>query len=77
MHNAALDFRDAYLDYIPNYPIAGYRMDHEMANNPQFRAFVEVSVPCCGFPCPDVVPRIDIAGNFSNVGDTLMHTGLI
>ncbi|KAF7345363.1 hypothetical protein MVEN_01554200 [Mycena venus] len=32
--DAALNFREAYLDYIPNYPIAAYRIDDEMANNP-------------------------------------------
>ena len=42
MYDAVLNFRDAYLEYIPNYPIAAYRIDDEMANNPQFKAFVEV-----------------------------------
>ncbi|KAF8166590.1 Dbl-like domain-containing protein [Mycena galopus ATCC 62051] len=42
--DAALNFREAYLDYIPNYPIAAYRIDDEMANNPSFKAFVEVSI---------------------------------
>ncbi|CAK5273832.1 unnamed protein product [Mycena citricolor] len=41
--DAALNFRDAYLDYIPNYPIAAYRIDDEMGNNPSFRSFVEVT----------------------------------
>lgn len=40
--DAALNFREAYLEYIPNYPIAAYRIDHEMANNPGFKTFVEV-----------------------------------
>lgn len=40
--DAALNFRDAYLQYIPNYPIAAYRIDDEMANNPAFKAFVDV-----------------------------------
>lgn len=40
--DAALQFRDAYMEYIPNYPIAAYRIDDEMANNPLFRNFVEV-----------------------------------
>ncbi|KAH7890998.1 CNH domain-containing protein [Phlebopus sp. FC_14] len=39
--DAALNFRDAYMDYIPNYPIAAYRIDDEMANNFDFKAFVE------------------------------------
>lgn len=42
MFDAALNFRDAYLEYIPNYPIAAYRIDDEMANNPAFKGFVEV-----------------------------------
>ncbi|KAJ7623723.1 signal transducer [Roridomyces roridus] len=42
--DAALNFREAYLDYIPNYPIAAYRIDDEMANNAGFKAFVERSV---------------------------------
>lgn len=40
--DAALNFRDAYMDYIPNYPIAAYRIDEEMATNSEFRGFVEV-----------------------------------
>jgi hypothetical protein len=43
LFDAALNFRDAYMEYIPNYPIAAYRIDDEMANNPAFKAFVEVS----------------------------------
>jgi hypothetical protein len=39
----ALNFRGAYLEYVPNYPVAAYRIDDEMANNPQFKDFVEVS----------------------------------
>ncbi|KNZ75187.1 Rho1 guanine nucleotide exchange factor 1 [Termitomyces sp. J132] len=42
--HAALQFREAYQDYIPNYPIAAYRIDDEMANNPAFKAFVESCV---------------------------------
>lgn len=40
--DAALNFRDAYMEYIPNYPIAAYRIDDEMANNAAFKVFVEV-----------------------------------
>jgi len=40
--NAALTFREAYMEYIPNYPIAAYRVDDEIANNPAFQVFVEV-----------------------------------
>ncbi|KAG6819070.1 hypothetical protein H0H93_015764 [Arthromyces matolae] len=39
--SALLDFREAYLDYIPNYPIAAYRIDEEAERNPVFREFLE------------------------------------
>ncbi|KAJ7580194.1 Dbl-like domain-containing protein [Mycena floridula] len=39
--DAALNFRDAYMEYIPNYPIAAYRIDDEMATNLSFRAFID------------------------------------
>ena len=42
--DAALNFRDAYMEYIPNYPRAAYRIDEEMATNPAFKAFVDVSL---------------------------------
>lgn len=42
MMDAALNFREAYMVYIPNYPIAAYRVDEEIANNPDFKAFVTV-----------------------------------
>jgi hypothetical protein len=42
MFDAALNFRDAYMEYIPNYPIAAYRIDDEMANNIEFKNFVDV-----------------------------------
>ncbi|KAF7317781.1 hypothetical protein MKEN_00865900 [Mycena kentingensis (nom. inval.)] len=44
MFDAALNFRDAYMEYIPNYPIAAYRIDDEMANNPDFKSFVDQQV---------------------------------
>jgi hypothetical protein len=48
--DAALNFREAYMEYIPNYPIAAYRIDDEMANNPAFKTFVEVrQVLCIGY----------------------------
>jgi len=43
MYDAALNWREAYMEYIPNYPIAAYRIDEEMANNLAFRTFVDVS----------------------------------
>ena len=45
MHDAVLNFRDSYLEYVPNYPIAAYRIDEEMARSPLFRTFVDVSSP--------------------------------
>ena len=42
LFDAALNFRDAYMEYIPNYPIAAYRIDDEMATNQAFKSFVEV-----------------------------------
>ena len=45
VYDAVLNFREAYMEYVPNYPIAAYRIDDEMANNPQFKDFVEVSSP--------------------------------
>jgi len=41
VYDAVLNFREAYMEYIPNYPIAAYRIDDEMMTNPQFQAFVE------------------------------------
>ncbi|KAI0741870.1 Dbl domain-containing protein [Daedaleopsis nitida] len=41
IYDAVLNFREAYMEYIPNYPIAAYRIDDEMATNPQFQAFVD------------------------------------
>jgi len=40
--DAALNFREAYMEYIPNYPIAEYRIDDEMENNLPFKTFVAV-----------------------------------
>lgn len=42
--DAALNFREAYMEYVPNYPIAAYRIDDEMATNPAFKKFVEDQV---------------------------------
>jgi hypothetical protein len=39
--DAALNWRDEYMEYITNYPIAEYRIVDEMANNPSFKEFVE------------------------------------
>lgn len=42
--DAALSFREAYMEYIPNYPIAAYRIDDEIANNFEFKTFVDVCI---------------------------------
>ncbi|KAA1475511.1 Dbl-like domain-containing protein [Dentipellis sp. KUC8613] len=39
--DAALNWREAYMEYVTNYPIAEYRIVDEMANNPAFKTFVE------------------------------------
>ncbi|KAF8757531.1 hypothetical protein RHS01_03367 [Rhizoctonia solani] len=39
--DAALNWRDAYMIYIPHYPIAEYLVDSQKAENKEFRAFVE------------------------------------
>ncbi|KIY49932.1 Dbl homology domain-containing protein, partial [Fistulina hepatica ATCC 64428] len=39
--DAVLNFREAYLEYVPNYPIAHYRIDEEIAKNAAFAAFIE------------------------------------
>jgi hypothetical protein len=40
--DAALNWRDAYMVYIPHYPIAEYLVDAEKAGNKEFKAFIEV-----------------------------------
>jgi RhoGEF domain len=48
--DAAINWREAYMEYITNYPIADYRIDDEMANNSAFKDFVEVRsrpIPSC------------------------------
>ncbi|EJD07469.1 Dbl domain-containing protein [Fomitiporia mediterranea MF3/22] len=42
--DAALNFRDAYMHYIPNNPIAHYRIDEEMQTNPAFKAFADATI---------------------------------
>ncbi|KAI0035294.1 Dbl-like domain-containing protein [Vararia minispora EC-137] len=39
--DAALNWREAYMEYITNYPKAEYRIVDEMATNPAFKEFVE------------------------------------
>ena len=42
VYDAVLNFREAYMEYIPNYPIASHRIDEELQGNKPFRAFVDV-----------------------------------
>ena len=41
MLDAALNWRDAYMEYITHYPIALYNLEEEIVNNPAFKKFVE------------------------------------
>lgn len=40
--DAALNWRDAYMEYVPHYPIAAYRIDEMIENSEAFKAFHEV-----------------------------------
>jgi hypothetical protein len=53
--DGALNFREAYMEYIPNYPIAEYRIEDEMKRNPIFKEFAEV----CSIQI--IQPRISIS----------------
>ncbi|KAI0322785.1 Dbl-like domain-containing protein [Amylostereum chailletii] len=39
--DAALNWRESYMEYVTNYPIAEYRIVDEMNTNPAFKDFVE------------------------------------
>jgi len=41
--DTALNFREAYLEYIPKYPVAAYRIEDELQKNPNFKVFHDVS----------------------------------
>lgn len=41
--NAALHWHEAYMEYMPHYPIAKAKIDEEKARNPHFAAFLDVS----------------------------------
>ena len=74
VYDAVLNFREAYMEYVPNYPIAAYRIDDEMANNPQFKDFVEVSSP----RLRDILVNVDAQLFFySNVRGFQMHENWI
>jgi hypothetical protein len=66
--DAALNWTDAYMEYIPHHPIATYRVDDELANNLDFKKFIEVSLFF-------VVHRVLTDGS-SIVPDIQMHTNL-
>lgn len=57
LFDAALNFREAYMEYIPNYPIAAYRIDDEMANNLPFKTFVDVSASLLCIDCHRFILR--------------------
>lgn len=42
VHDVVLNLKGAYLDCASKHPIAVYRIDDEVASNPQFGAFVSV-----------------------------------
>ncbi|KAG8970658.1 hypothetical protein FRC05_000516 [Tulasnella sp. 425] len=39
IYDAALNWQDAYMEYVPHYPIAAFRIQEELGNNPAFKAF--------------------------------------
>ncbi|KZP01565.1 Dbl-like domain-containing protein [Calocera viscosa TUFC12733] len=41
---AALNWRDAYMEYVPHYPIAEYKIDRELATNQAFKDFFDSCV---------------------------------
>lgn len=47
LFDAALNFREAYMEYIPNYPIAEYRIDDEVTRNTLFKHFID---QCLKYP---------------------------
>lgn len=40
--DAALNWQEAYMEYITHYPIAKYKVEEEKARNPRFEAFLSV-----------------------------------
>ena len=41
--DAALNWQDAYMEYVTHYPIAKAKVQEEEAKNPKFAAFLKVS----------------------------------
>ncbi|KAG9050431.1 hypothetical protein FS837_005504 [Tulasnella sp. UAMH 9824] len=39
IYDAALNWQDAYMEYVPHYPISAFRIQEELGNNPAFKAF--------------------------------------
>ena len=56
--DAALNWRDEYMEYVTNYPIAEYRIVDEMANNPAFKEFVEVCANRVHSTCTYLIRRL-------------------
>lgn len=40
--NAALNWHEAYMEYMPHYPIAKAKIDEEVVRNPAFANFLQV-----------------------------------
>lgn len=74
MFDAALNFRDAYMEYVPNYPIAAYRVDDEMANNIDFKTFVDVRVaPLLTLCFTNIRAAMYTAPKCSSIGHEELH----
>lgn len=43
IYDAALNWNEAYMEYMPNFPIAKAKVDDEKRRNPAFAAFLDVS----------------------------------
>jgi RHO1 GDP-GTP exchange protein 1/2 len=73
--NAFLNFREAYLEYVPHYPIAAYWIEDEKANNPRFKEFHDVRVSVAA---RSVAARAHIPCHLcSKQCDILRHIGKI
>ena len=52
--DAALNWQEAYMEYVTHYPIAKAKVQEEEAKNPKFAAFLQVRIPpSC--PSPSLV----------------------
>ncbi|KAH8804048.1 CNH domain-containing protein [Flagelloscypha sp. PMI_526] len=71
MLDAVLHFREAYMEYILNYPIAAWRIDCEMRNNPDFKEFVDQCVKYRG------IHRLDMQNFIIRPIRRLLRYGLL